>query len=153
MPCPAYVQISSFLYWSFDLQQRHRHFSWPTDVGLKPNYAPPPRLRLHLSRVLRSKIDTPYAILSHRWTSEEVTYKEYLDQTYKVGPSMGKIRNACTEALRQGPNWLWIDTICIDKSSSAELTEAINSMYEWYSEAYCCLVHLADVHHFISLET
>lgn len=44
-----------------------------------------------------------------------------------------------------GVKYGWCDTNCIDKSSSAELTEAINSMYRYYQEARCCLVYLADV--------
>jgi hypothetical protein len=37
------------------------------------------------------------------------------------------------------------DTVCIDKSSSAELSEAINSMFEWYRGAQVCYAYLADV--------
>lgn len=37
------------------------------------------------------------------------------------------------------------DTVCIDKTSSAELTEAINSMFEWYHAAEVCYAYLADV--------
>lgn len=37
-----------------------------------------------------------------------------------------------------------IDSCCIDKSSSAELTEAINSMFKWYREAGLCIVYLSD---------
>lgn len=80
----------------------------------------------------------PYAILSHRWTDQEPTYKQWVEKTYEEGSGIDKIRNACAEALRQDLNWLWVDTICIDKSSSAELTEAINSMFYWYSEAHVC---------------
>ena len=38
-----------------------------------------------------------------------------------------------------------VDTCCIDKSSSAELTESINSMYRWYQEAAICYAYLFDV--------
>jgi hypothetical protein len=41
--------------------------------------------------------------------------------------------------------YLWIDTCCIDKSSSAELSEAINSMYRWYEESNVCYAYLEDV--------
>jgi hypothetical protein len=39
----------------------------------------------------------------------------------------------------------WIDSCCIDKSSSAELSEAINSMFEWYKNAQVCYTYLFDV--------
>ena len=39
----------------------------------------------------------------------------------------------------------WVDTCCIDKTSSAELSEAINSMFRWYRDAVCCFVLLEDV--------
>lgn len=55
-----------------------------------------------------------------------------------------KITNTCELALSDGLEYVWVDTCCIDKSSSAELTEAINSMYRWYQEAKICYVYLAD---------
>ncbi|KAK4554900.1 hypothetical protein LTR86_008048 [Recurvomyces mirabilis] len=42
-------------------------------------------------------------------------------------------------------DWCWIDTCCIDKKSSAELSEAINSMWQWYSNASLCIVYLVDI--------
>jgi hypothetical protein len=39
----------------------------------------------------------------------------------------------------------WIDTCCIDKTSSAELSEAINSMYMWYQNSQVCYAYLSDV--------
>ena len=41
--------------------------------------------------------------------------------------------------------WVWIDTCCIDRSSSTELSEAINSMFGWYSRAEECYAFLSDV--------
>ncbi|KAF2967668.1 hypothetical protein GQX73_g5901 [Xylaria multiplex] len=96
----------------------------------------------------------PYAILSHTWGSEEVTYQEYLLAT---GPDASrhshikrkqgflKILGACKRAERDGLGYLWCDTNCIDKSSSAELTEAINSMYAWYRDSTVCYALLMDV--------
>ena len=37
------------------------------------------------------------------------------------------------------------DTVCIDKTSSAELSEAINSTFEWYEKAEVCYAYLVDV--------
>ena len=54
-----------------------------------------------------------------------------------------------TKVLREGTNpqlsIYWIDTCCFDKSSSAELSETINSMYRWYEQASVCYAYLADV--------
>jgi hypothetical protein len=56
-----------------------------------------------------------------------------------------KIQNTCAQALRDGFEYAWIDTCCIDKSSSAELSEAINSMYKWYKNARICYAYLSDI--------
>jgi len=56
-----------------------------------------------------------------------------------------KITNACRLASLGGYDWIWVDTVCIDKKSSAELSEAINSMFNWYANAVVCYAFLADV--------
>ncbi|WYZ36844.1 hypothetical protein EsH8_II_000350 [Colletotrichum jinshuiense] len=87
-----------------------------------------------------------YAILSHTWGPEEVSYQDWRDigrASEKAG--YGKIRGACRQAGRLGHKWLWVDTNCIDKTSSAELSEAINSMFAWYAKAETCLAYLEDV--------
>ncbi len=56
-----------------------------------------------------------------------------------------KIRRACAVALAHGYLYIWIDSCCIDKTSSAELSEAINSMYTWYQNAAVSYAFLADV--------
>ncbi|KAI1787057.1 HET-domain-containing protein [Ganoderma leucocontextum] len=56
-----------------------------------------------------------------------------------------KIRDACAVARANGYRYLWIDSCCIDKTSSSELSEAINSMYQWYARAEVCYAFLADV--------
>ena len=56
-----------------------------------------------------------------------------------------KIRRACEVARADGYEYIWIDSCCIDKSSSSELSEAINSMYAWYRGAHVCYAYLADV--------
>ncbi|CAI6339354.1 unnamed protein product [Periconia digitata] len=86
-----------------------------------------------------------YSILSHTWHKNEVLYgplSDYKDPKYEEG--MKKILGACKIALRDQFKHIWIDTCCIDKKSSAELSEAINSMYTWYSKAKRCYVYLKD---------
>jgi len=94
----------------------------------------------------------PYAILSHRWEAEEVTLQDFAAQVYLISkwglPMKGfkKIRYCIDQAKREGIGYCWVDTCCIDKSSSAELTEAINSMYAWYRNSAVCYIYMADVH-------
>ncbi|KAI1290514.1 heterokaryon incompatibility protein-domain-containing protein [Xylaria venustula] len=86
-----------------------------------------------------------YAILSHTWGSEEVSFQEWHNRgllTVKTGYK--KILAACQQAQEDGLKYLWVDTICIDKKSSAELSEAINSMFAFYANADRCYVHLVD---------
>ncbi|KAF2652103.1 HET-domain-containing protein [Lophiostoma macrostomum CBS 122681] len=75
----------------------------------------------------------PYAILSHTWEEDqEVTYEDML--AYKGNRKNGyqKILFCAHQAHRDGLNYFWVDTCCINKSSSAELLEVINSMFFWY---------------------
>jgi hypothetical protein len=88
-----------------------------------------------------------YAILSHTWgaDTEEVTYRDVIDGTGKKKVGYEKIRFCAQQASDDGPHYFWVDTCCIDKSSSAELQEAINSMFRWYQNAVKCYVYLSDV--------
>ena len=86
-----------------------------------------------------------YAILSHTWGEEEVSFRQYSAPTARLMAGYHKIEHSCVLASRSGLPYLWIDTCCIDKSSSAELSEAINSMYRWYRDAAVCYVYLSDM--------
>jgi hypothetical protein len=87
-----------------------------------------------------------YTILSHRWGDEEVSFKEYRKsrETLKHRAGYKKITQFCKISRQRGYRLAWIDTCCIDKRSSAELSEAINSMYEWYRISAECYVWLED---------
>ncbi|CAI6240642.1 unnamed protein product [Periconia digitata] len=94
----------------------------------------------------------PYAILSHTWGSEEVTYQDMVawisrEEKCSIHQKRGffKIERACHQAFHDGLEWVWIDTCNIDKSSSSELSEAINSMFQWYRNAAVCYVYLEDI--------
>jgi hypothetical protein len=93
------------------------------------------------------KSTPPYAILSHTWgaDSEEVTFKDITDGVGKNKAGYNKIRFCSTQAASNSLQFFWVDTCCIDKSSSAELSEAINSMFSWYRNATRCYVYLTDV--------
>ncbi|KAI9667827.1 MAG: hypothetical protein M1821_000646 [Bathelium mastoideum] len=87
----------------------------------------------------------PYAILSHTWRDEEVGFEDMVGEAGKKKAGYQKIVQTCKLATKDGLNYAWIDTCCIDKRSSSELSEAINSMFQWYSEAVVCYVMLDDV--------
>jgi hypothetical protein len=89
----------------------------------------------------------PYAILSHTWgaVNEEVTFRDMIEGTGKSKYGYRKIIFCGEQARRDGLQYFWVDTCCIDKSSSAELTEAINSMFRYYRNATKCYVYLSDV--------
>jgi hypothetical protein len=59
-------------------------------------------------------------------------------------PKFRKVRECSELAQIDGFKYIWVDTCCIDKSSSAELQEAINSMFRWYENAEVCYVFLSD---------
>jgi hypothetical protein len=88
-----------------------------------------------------------YAILSHTWGDGELNIQEMLNPTEEIKARSGysKIEGCAAICRRDGKVHVWIDTICIDKTSSAELSEAINSMWRWYQEATLCYVYLEDV--------
>jgi hypothetical protein len=88
-----------------------------------------------------------YAILSHTWgaDTEEVNFRDPMDRTSKSKAGYNKIRFCGEQARRDGLQYFWVDTCCIDKSNSAELQEAINSMFGWYQNAARCYVYLLDV--------
>ncbi|GMF73816.1 unnamed protein product [Aspergillus oryzae] len=88
-----------------------------------------------------------YAILSHTWGAEEVSFQDIQERQEVCKKKKGyqKIIHTCRQALKDGLEYAWVDTCCIDKSSSSELSEAINSMFRWYGKAAVCYAFLADV--------
>ncbi|KAF4876063.1 Vegetative incompatibility protein HET-E-1 [Colletotrichum siamense] len=115
-----------------------------------------------------------YAILSHTWGREEVSFQDLCwlhdyeknRMTYAslealvthIGQNMAnkaadmrqrtgfdKIVQSARLAGENEVNYVWVDTCCIDKTSSAELSEAINSMFRWYRNSNFCLAFLSDV--------
>lgn len=107
-----------------------------------------------------------YAILSHRWAENEVSYQDWMYVTKQFPPRWGweylkkevdrikassgykKVEKACMLARQDDWEWIWADTCCIDKTNLAELSEAINSMYRWYENSATCYAYLQDVESF-----
>ncbi|OWY44641.1 HET-like protein [Alternaria alternata] len=101
--------------------------------------------------LIRDKIP-PYAILSHTWKEgQEVTFADLKDLDNAVDvdtqrkEGYRKIRFCAQQAKRDGLDYFWVDTCCIDKANNTELSRAINSMFRWYQNAKRCYVLLSDV--------
>ncbi|KAI1638327.1 heterokaryon incompatibility protein-domain-containing protein [Biscogniauxia mediterranea] len=91
-----------------------------------------------------------YAILSHTWGKDEVLFEDIYkkpgsESEWRGKGGASKVIGAVQQAIRNEYKYIWIDTCCIDKSSSAELSEAINSMFSWYEEANTCYAYMSDV--------
>lgn len=102
---------------------------------------------LSLTKDLMGDDIPQYAILSHTWGTDddEVSFKDLVDGTGKSKIGYDKIHFCGEQARRDGLAYFWVDTCCIDKSNNTELSEAINTMFEWYHNAAKCYVYLADV--------
>lgn len=101
--------------------------------------------------------DVPaYAILSHTWLAnhnEEVSFQDVEAGTGKSKAGWKKIQFCADKAAADGLRYFWIDTCCIDKKNSTELSKAINSMFRWYQKAARCYVYLTDVSAYDGEET
>jgi hypothetical protein len=86
-----------------------------------------------------------YVILSHTWDNEEVTFQDLHDEQATSKKGFVKIKRCCEEAVKIGVEYAWVDTCSIDKTSSSELSEAINSMFRWYRRAIKCYAYLSDL--------
>ncbi|KAK4194716.1 HET-domain-containing protein [Triangularia verruculosa] len=104
---------------------------------------------LEFEEFLDEKTILLYAILSHRWENEEITYKEILKPTRKAlaeaKRGFQKIRVYAAKATKNSLEYLWVNIYYIDKTSSTELSKAINSMFRWYRAAAVCYAYLCDV--------
>jgi hypothetical protein len=95
----------------------------------------------------------PYAILSHTWggDTDEVIFADLVGSSnkakhgYMKKPGYKKIRLCGKQAHRDELLYFWVDTCCIDKSDTAELSDSLRSMFSWYQKAAKCYVYLADV--------
>jgi hypothetical protein len=143
---------------------------------------------LELHEFFDSQIPKSYAILSHVWGPEEISFQEWelleakrrpdseplalvavafllgtRPEVIETKDGYSKVLGFCNLCQDKGYEWAWADTCCIDKTvslevlkkhimqksdflqGSAELSEAINSMYCWYRDASVCNVYLVDV--------
>ena len=95
--------------------------------------------KLQIEKFWDSRIPE-YVILSHTWSENEISFEQF-----QGGARNDKILGFCHRAEEDGFNYAWVDTCCIDKTSSAELSEAINSMYKWYKAATICYAYIEEI--------
>ncbi|KAI5999498.1 hypothetical protein EDD15DRAFT_2131691, partial [Pisolithus albus] len=89
-----------------------------------------------------------FVTFSHRWGTGEPLLRDVEGHSvYDISANGGleKLKAFCLRACEQGYLWAWSDTCCIDKDSSAELQEAIGSMFTWYRRSALTIVHLPDI--------
>ena len=89
----------------------------------------------------------PYAILSHTWGDEEASFSDTAKSGKAPATTLGfrKIKECADQARQQNIDWCWVDTLCIDRTSTEELSDAINSMFKWYRQASVCYAYISDV--------
>ncbi|KAI0702642.1 heterokaryon incompatibility protein-domain-containing protein [Earliella scabrosa] len=147
----------------------HSRKSWPLSFRVPirfehrhlPLSSRIPHMRLLDTKTLKLKsfvspeaVKEGYVILSHVWDEKEDSFQDleaiharcfmYGERPHDLVSK--KIKKCCEVAARRGYKWVWIDTCCIDKTSSAELSEAINSMYRYYALSLVCFAYLSDIH-------
>jgi hypothetical protein len=99
-----------------------------------------------LTRFIGNEIPR-YAVLSHTWEADnqEVTFQDLMNGAGRSKAGYRKIQFCGEQAHKDDLPFFWVDSCCIDKTSSAEVSEAINSMFRWYQNAAKCYVYLSDV--------
>jgi tetratricopeptide (TPR) repeat protein len=147
-PCRKYVILLSLTLYS----HYHKRPFTPLLPQTKLQAASDMRL-LHfnaLGRLIltdfRGKPIPPYAILSHRWGDSEILIEDISNGNYKEKEQgYCKLRFCAEQAAKDGLQYSWIDTCCIDRWDNNERSKAINSMFQWYQNAARCYVFLSDV--------
>jgi hypothetical protein len=91
---------------------------------------------LHEDKLVNNVDARRVIFITHRWSTDEISYQDVIKRNQWMGRSIGgmseKLRRIRTTLLKH-TQYVWIDTICIDKSNLSELDEAIRSMYKWYA--------------------
>lgn len=90
-----------------------------------------------------------YSVLSHTWlldNDQEISFQDLTTgEPINKPTGYAKIQFCAAQASKDGLEYFWVDTCCIDRTSSSELEEAITCMFSWYRDAAQCYVYLEDV--------
>ena len=95
--------------------------------------------------------DLRYAIFSHSWRKDEVLFVDVADpdralsEATKNKSGFAKLEACCRIALSHGLHYLWSGTCCIDRNSSADISESVNALFRYYAGAELCIVYLDDI--------
>lgn len=161
MPSSRVMTLRGAAYMTRVLRCPRCHFSTPQYPTSYPSSLLVSMWLLSTSRATLKAFVSPesvpkpgFAILSHVWGDDEQSFQDVVNigkrcETSNKNPRehvCSKIRKTCELVEKHGFDWVWIDTCCIDKTSSAELSEAINSMFRYYSLSAVCFVYLQDVY-------
>jgi hypothetical protein len=90
----------------------------------------------------------PYAIRSHRCLQPDAAEPTFQDLRRGLGqekPGYKKIEFCGEQAERDGLEYFWVDTCCINKENHSEHQHALRSMFHWYRRSEKCYVYLNDV--------
>lgn len=106
-----------------------------------------------------------YITLSHRWNKNEASLADIErcrraeiaaiqgDDDVTLSDSDPELTRKVFEFTRYVRtnfphiDWVWVDSCCVRQESDAELSEAVNSMFDWYQGAELCIAFLGDVRH------
>ncbi|KAG8217011.1 hypothetical protein J3R82DRAFT_7325 [Butyriboletus roseoflavus] len=119
------------------IQQRIRN----SQSDLLASYQP--RRETILRQIIQEIVK--YVVLSHRCgeTSGEASYQDIASRRRRVA-RFKKLVQFCETSRRLGCKLAWVDTCCIDKTDTAELSEANHATYKWYANSSLCIVYLAE---------
>jgi hypothetical protein len=95
-------------------------------------------------QALPESLRTNEAVVAALGVAADLNYHKADPQKIRHKRGFNKITKTAAIARAKELPYFWIDTCCIDKSSSAELQEAINSMYRWYQRSTSCIIRLED---------
>ncbi|KAJ8515315.1 hypothetical protein ONZ45_g7252 [Pleurotus djamor] len=116
-----------------------------TDKSTTDRHLYPTRLFNVKTQQFTHALRKDYAILSHRWSDNEISYRDLANGTYNQSlASYHKFDGFCLAAEVYGCQYIWVDSACIDQTDEEELDKSIQSMFSWYQNAKVCIIHLAD---------
>ncbi|KUJ20753.1 HET-domain-containing protein [Mollisia scopiformis] len=139
---PRLPKVELVLRWLADEAWEYLEEEWDPNIWLINTTT----LKLEFFVDLYNARPRRYAILSHTWEDEEVSFQEFQSlESTSLKKGFRKIEMTCRLAFDRGLKYVWMDTCCIDKANNVELTEAINSMFLWYKESEVFFVYLSDL--------